>query len=88
VGASFPSLLSTRPNPSQRAIENDANASSQAFSDSSPSSLPVCSAKHTAHPAIRWKRWDTVDDPLEELSEHDTAYLDAVAYASSQRRLG
>jgi len=83
VGTSFPSLLSTRPNSSQRAIENDANASPQAFLDFSPSSLPLCSAKHIAHPA--WKRWDGVDDQLEELSEHVTAYVNAVAYASSQR---
>jgi len=80
-------LLSTRPNSSQIGLKNGANASPQAFSNSSPSSLPLCSVKHTAHPAIRRKWWDPVDDQLEELSEHDAAYLGAVAYVSSQRRL-
>ena len=65
MGTSFPSRLSTRPNSSQRAIENDANASPQAFSDSLPSPLPLCSAKHTVPPAILRKRWDTVDNQLE-----------------------
>ena len=65
MGASFPSLLSTRPNSSQRAIENDANATPQAFTDSSPSSLSLCSAKHTVPPAFHRKRRDTVDDQLE-----------------------
>jgi len=65
VGTPFPSLLSTRPNPSQRAIENGANASPQAFSDSSHSPLPLYSARHTVPLAIHWKRWDTVEDQLE-----------------------
>ena len=65
MGTSFPSLLSTRPNPSQRAIENGANASPQAFSDSSHSPLPLYSARHTVPLAIHWKRWDTVEDQLE-----------------------
>ena len=65
MGTYFPSLLSTRPNYSQRTIENNVNASPRAFSGSSPSSLPLCSAKDTVPPAIRRKRWDTVVDQLE-----------------------